>query len=131
MIEKEILEIIADQADDGQRLNDIADQFRCGRDVGELVVLLDSDNAELVSIRACILGDLAFELYNADEFLSRLHGLTNHTDPAVRGTAFGALFPALSPQDATTQTLIRKLLDDPNPGVRGAAEAAAARLSLK
>jgi hypothetical protein len=131
MIEQEILEIVEDQADDGERLNEIVDQFRRGRDVSDLVVLLDSINTEFVSIGAWILGELPFERYSVDEIVSRLHKLTNHTEPAIRLSAFGALFPALSSKEAATQTLIRKLLDDPNPGVRSAAEAGAVRLSLK
>jgi hypothetical protein len=131
MIEDEILQALADPANDGTRINDIADQFRCGRDVGELVILLDSSNAELVSMGSWILGELRFELYDSEAILSRLRKLTDHVAPAVRFHASGALFPAMNGQDATTQTLLQKLLHDPNEGVRRAAEAAAARLGLK
>jgi hypothetical protein len=130
-IEDEILRALADPADDGTRINDIADQFRRGRDVRELLILLDSSNAELASMGSWILGELRFELYNSEPILSRLRKLTDHDEPAVRFHASGALFPALNSQDATTQALLQKLLRDPNEGVRRAAVAAADRLSLK
>jgi hypothetical protein len=130
MIEEEILSIIEDKADNGERLNDLIDQFRRGRSVTEIIGLLDSSRTDLVWIGALILGELSLDRYNSDLFLVRLRKLINHTDAQVRFHAFGALFSALSPEEADTQTLLRKLLNDPNPGVRKRAEAAAARLSL-
>jgi hypothetical protein len=130
MIEREILEIITDPNDDGQRLNDIADEFRLGRDVGDIILLLDSDNAELVSIGAWFLKEIPLDLYWSEPFLSRLHRLTTHADPAVRFDAFGALFPTLNAEEPTTLALVRKLLRDPNKGVRMSAESGAARLGL-
>lgn len=130
MIEQEILQIFADQTDRGERLNEVADQFRRGREVNDLIATLDSNNAELVSIGAWILGELRFELYSSESILSRLRKLTDHADPAVRFHALGALYPTLHPEEPTTQALLRKLLRDPNDGVRRRAEAAATRLSL-
>ena len=130
MIDSEILEIVTDAKDRGERLNEIVDQFRRGREVNELMVLLDSGNSELVSIGAWILGELHFELYNSDRFVSRLRELLDHEDPAVRFHAIGAVFPALNGQEVATQALLRKLRGDPNEGVRNSAEAAIARLSL-
>lgn len=129
MIETDILAILGDATDGAQRLNDFADEFRSGRDVNELLVLLDSDNSALVSAGAWVLGELSFDLYNSDGFLSRLRELLDHQDPAVRFRALGAIFPALNGQDAATQALLSKLRSDPNKGVRMSAEAAAARLS--
>jgi HEAT repeat protein len=130
MIEREILEIVTDAKDRGERLNEIVDQFRRGRDVNQLIVLLDSGNSELVSIGAWILGELHFEFYNSDSFVFRLRELLDHKDPAVRFHALGAVFPALTWQEVATQALLRKLRSDPNEGVRKSAEAAVARLSL-
>lgn len=130
MFENEILEIVGDAADNGERLNAIADQFRHGRDLTDLVVLLDSGNSELVSIAAWILGELHLELYNSAGFISRLRELVDHEDPSVRFHALGALYPALDPQDVATQTLLSTLRSDPNEGVRKSAETAAARLFL-
>ena len=130
MIDGEIFTILGDTMDCGQRLNGMADQFRCGRDVSQLIGLLDSSHADLVSIGAWILGELHFELYNSDRCLQRLRKLVDHTDPSVRFHALGALFSALTPEDADTQALLQKLRNDPNEGVRRSAEAAAARLSL-
>lgn len=128
MIETDILEILGDATDGGKRLNEIADEFRSGRDVNELLDLLDSDNSELVSAGAWIFGELSFELYNSDRVLSRLRELLDHQHPAVRFHALSAVFPALNGQDAATQALLSKLRSDPNKGVRMSAEAAAARL---
>ena len=128
MIESEILDIVADKTDSGKRLNALVDQFRHGRNVFDLVTVLSSSNPELVAIGAWILGELPFELYNTDDLISRLRELTNHKDPAVRFSAFGALFPALDRTDTSTQALLRKMCNDPNEGVRRSAEAAASRL---
>ncbi|MCP3142013.1 HEAT repeat domain-containing protein [Pyxidicoccus xibeiensis] len=131
MIDDEVAEILADRTDDGERLNQLADEFRCGREVSQLAVLLDSKNPEFVSVGAWILGELSFELYRSDDLISRLRSLTGHVDPAVRFHALVALFPALDSMDASARELLRRLLCDPNDGVRRAAQAAASRLSLK
>jgi hypothetical protein len=130
IIEREILEIVRDPEDHGKRLNEIADQFRGGRDVDDLIALLDSTDAELASIGAWILGELPLELYNFDHFISRLGRLLDHGNPAVRFHAFGALFPSLDWREDAARTLLAELRKDPNEGVRRCAEAAAARLSL-
>jgi hypothetical protein len=130
MIEVEILRIIQDPLGDGIRLNEIADEFRDGRDVSEIMTLLDSSNSRFVSIGAWLLGELSFDLYNSAEYVSRLMELTNHDDPSVRFHALGALFPALDRESAATQALLRKLRADKNEGVRMSAEAASTRLSL-
>lgn len=131
MSDREIRDIVEGVADRGERLNEIADQFRRGRDVNDLVGLLDSGNSELVSIGAWILGELHLELYDVPQIMSRLRELVDHEDPAVRFHAFGALYPALNGQDVATQSLLKKLRNDPNEGVRRSAEAAVARLYLK
>ena len=131
MIDREIRDIVDNAADNGERINEIADQFRRGRDVNDLVILLDSDDSELVSIGAWILGELHFELYDVAHIMSRLWRLVDHEDPAVRFHALGALYPALNGRNAATQSLLRKLRNDSNEGVRRIAEAAAARLSVK
>ena len=128
VIEQVVLEIIRDAQDPGERLNRFVDQFRCGRDVHDLLALLDSTDAELVSIGAWILGELRLELYNSNPFISRLRGLIDHQAPAVRFHAFGALYPALNWQDDSARRLLAKLRNDPNEGVRRSAEAAAARV---
>ena len=131
MIDREIRDIVEDAADSGERLNEIADQFRRGRDVNDLVVLLDSGDSELVSIGAWIVGELHFELYDVAEIMARLWKLVDHEDPAVRFHVLGALYPSLNWQDAATQSLLKKLRNDPNEGVRMRAEATTARLYPK
>jgi len=123
MIEHEIIEIIGDRADTGERLSGLVDQFRRGRDVAELLPLLNSRDSELISIGAWILGELPFELYDLEDLVSRLRELTDHEDPAVRFHALGALFPALDRQDLATKALLSKMCNDPNEGVRRSAEA--------
>jgi HEAT repeat protein len=131
MIEAEILEVIEGPSDDGTRLNEIADEFRNGRDASQILVLLDSGNAELVSTGAWILNELHFELYDSDEFIRRLYKLLEHQDPLVRFNALGALYPALDPQEEASQELLSKLRNDPDKGVRMRAEAATARLARR
>ena len=109
MIHEELLEVIRDRSDEGERINDIADQFRGGRDVNELIALLDSSNAELASLGAWLLGELDFQIYDFDRFISRLRKLVDHEDPTVRFHAFGALFPALNREEASTRDLLARL----------------------
>jgi hypothetical protein len=130
MIETEVLEAAADATTGGKRVNEIANQFRRGRDVTDLLALLDSSNAELVSIGAWILGEIDFNLYNDPSFISRLRALIQHANPSVRFHVFGAIYPALNPADPATIALVRKMRTDPDEGVRRSAEAAAARLSI-
>jgi HEAT repeat protein len=125
-IEREVLGLA--EATRGDQLNRIADQVREGRDVGEIFALLDSPNAELVSVGAWILGELGLNRYNSAPFISRLHKLVEHPEPAVRFHAFGALFPALNWDDVAARHLLAKLRRDPNEGVRRSADAAALRV---
>jgi hypothetical protein len=129
MIEPELLEAARDPAESGRRLDEIADPFRRGRDVSDLLALPDAGNAELVSLGAWILSELRFELYGSDRVISRLRRLVGHEDASVRFHALGALFPALGRQDLATGALLSKLRCDPHEVVRQSAEAAAARLS--
>jgi hypothetical protein len=131
MIEREILEILeAPPNIGGEGFHRITDQFRGGRDVNQIMTLLDSSNPRLVSIGALILGEVSFDLYNSDSFLSRLRELLDHEDSAVRFRALSAIYPALSRHSDDTLVLLRKLRNDPNEGVRAIAEATAARLGL-
>lgn len=129
MIEDEILNIVSDTEDGGERLNALVDEFRDGRDARELVPILGSENAELVSIAAWIFSELPKDLYGAEEIVSRLRGLTAHAEPLVRFHAFSALYPFLNLADPATRALLTKLVKDENEGVRKIAEAAVARLS--
>ena len=52
MFETEILEAIRNANDDGTQLNRIVDEFRSGRDIGDLRVLLYSRSPEVLSIAA-------------------------------------------------------------------------------
>jgi HEAT repeat protein len=131
MIEDEILEIMSDSADGRERLNGLANEFRHGRDVRELVPLLGSQDAELVSIAAWIFSELPEGLYSADEIVSRLRGLTAHVEPMVRFHALSAVYPFLNLAEPATQALLTKLTQDENDGVRRIAEAAVARLSSR
>lgn len=128
MIEQEILVIVANEADDGEQLNELANQFRRGRATNDLTPGLDSQNPDVVAITAWILGELPFELYADSVLLTRLRMLVRHPDALVRFNSFGALFPALDSNDSWTQVLVQELEEDPNPGVRRRAAAAAERL---
>lgn len=131
MMEDEILELVRDIADEGERLNALVDEFRHGRDVRELVPLLVSNNAEVVSIAAWILSELPEKLYSGEEIVLRLRRLTEHAEPMVRFHALSAVFPFLDLADRATETLLARLVADENDGVRKIAEAAVARLSSR
>lgn len=129
MIESEILEVVKNASPEG--LEELVDEFRRGRDLSDLIALLDSSETEPVSIGAWILGELQLKHYSSDSVVVRLQRLLDHQDPAVRFHALGALFPTLNPNDPATQTLLQKMRTDANEGVRKAAEAAAARCSAQ
>lgn len=130
MIEQEVLDIVRNVNDRGELLNGIADQFRSGRDLHDVLALLDSSDGELVSIGAWILGELRVDLYDRSPFVSRLKELIAHQLPAVRFHAFGAPFPVLDWRDESARHLLATLVNDPNEGVRRSAEAAATRMQL-
>jgi len=128
MIEEKTLEIVESPSDNGTRLGTIVSEFRSGRNVHEILALLDAGNSQLISIGAWILSELPFESYDFPEFENRLRKLVGHDAPGVRFSTFSALFPALKPQEAATEELLNKLRTDADKGVRMAAEAAAAQL---
>lgn len=127
MIEREILDIIRDP----QRLDLLADEFRQGRDIGDLLALLNSDNGEIVGIGAWIAGESKFDPANAQSLISRLHQLVNHENPSIRFHAIGALFPFLDLANPATKAMLVRLSCDPNEGVRSIAQAALKRMSQK
>jgi HEAT repeat protein len=132
MTESDIHAIVtASVDDDGERLEDLANQFRRGRDASDLLALLDASETAAISVAAWILGELDFSRYDSEGFVSRLRRLLDHPDAEVRFHALGALFPALDPHEPATRALLQKMRSDPANGVRARAEAAAARLSLK
>jgi hypothetical protein len=128
MLEIEILVAIRN-AEDGKRLNGIVDEFRHGRDIGDLRELLYSRSPEVLSVGAWMLSELHFELYNSWSFLARLRELLDHEDARVRFHAFGAIYPSLA-DNPGTRALLQRLQKDPNDGVRKSAEAASNRLLI-
>ena len=131
MRDAELLDILGCGQGAGDKLNELADQFRRGREISELTVLLGSESADVVSMAAWVLGELRLEIYDNPPTLTKLRELTAHDDATVRFHALGALFPALRAEDSSTQRLIDRLMADSNEGVRGSAEAAALTLGLK
>jgi hypothetical protein len=125
MLEAEILD-----AKDGKRLNGIVDEFRRGRDIGDLRKVLYSRDPEVLSIGAWMLGELHFELYKSWSFLARLRQLLDHEDASVRFHALGALYPSIDLDDPESRALLEKLQRDPNEAVRRSAETAFDRLSM-
>lgn len=128
MIEREILDVIGDSEDEGNRINQIADEFRRGRDPEELIDLLDSDNEELVAAGVWILEEIPPSIYNSTHFMDRLKSLMKHESAMVRFYAIGALFPAV---DASSKKLLAELQNDSNEGVRKKARAAMGRLETE
>lgn len=125
MTEREILEIIRDP----ERLALLADEFRGGRDIGDLLALLDSDNEEIVGIGVWIAGEVKIDPTDALLLIPRLHQLVNHEEPSIRFHAIGALFPFLDIENPATKEMLVRLSDDPNEGVRMIAQAALKRLT--
>jgi HEAT repeat protein len=125
--ECEILEIV----NDADRLGLLADQFRQGRDIGDLMVLLNSKNEEIVRIGVWIAGEVKVDPANAQPLIVRLHQLITHDDPSIRFHAIGALFPYLDLADPAANEMLVRLSRDPNDGVRAIAEAALKRTQQK
>ena len=109
-------------------MNRLVDEFRNGRDTVQLLVALDSDEDEIVSLAAWVLAELPVGRYDDGELLDRLRGLTGHPDPAVRFHAVMALFPSLGADALFTQDLLDRLVQDPSEAVRKVAHAARGRL---
>lgn len=130
MIANEILELVHGPEKAGERLNELVDQFRQGRDPEELTTLLWSHDDEVVSIAAWILSELPEVLYNNARIVSQLRALTEHAKAPIRFHAFSALYPLLGATDPATKALLTRMLSDPNDGVRKIAEAAAGRLGV-
>jgi hypothetical protein len=127
MLEDEIKQILGNPADYGSGLNKLADDFRRGRDKLELIRLLDSNDAEVVSSAAWILKEIPEHIYNSPKFIGRLHRLIFHDVFDVRFSAFGALFPLLSPADAATMGLLKRMKSDPRDDLVEAATRAEER----
>jgi hypothetical protein len=104
MIIEEIRNLLRDPSDDGERLNEIVDEFRRGRNPEEILDLLDCQDGNLISIGAWILGELPLKIYIGVPFILRLEHLTSHEDPIVRFNSLGALYPALDGASARTKS---------------------------
>ena len=91
---EQALRIRSCRPDEGGRLLcRFADEFRSGRPIADLLVLLDSDNPELVMTGTYVLAEVQFERYAFPEFLDRLRALAEHDHKLVRFYASNALFP--------------------------------------
>ena len=90
--------------------------------MSEIIEVLDAGDAELVSLGAWILSELDFGLYDSDDFISRLRRLLDSEDSAVRFNALSALFPFFLSAKQDSFSLIKKMMMDPNKGVRICAE---------
>ena len=124
MIESEIREI----AKDPQRLALFADEFRQGRDIGDLLALLNADHEEIVRIGTWIAGEVKIDPAEAQPMILRLQQLVNHKEPAVRFHAISALFPLLDGSDPAVREMLDALSTDSNEGVRRIARAALTKM---
>jgi len=123
MNEMEILEIVKDP----DRLNFLADQFRQGRDIGDLVILLNSDSDAVVAAAAWIAGEIDNDLPNAQLLVPCLQQLVKHNNPSIRFHAIGALYPFLNKADPAVKEMFIQLGSDPDEAVRSIAHAALRR----
>jgi hypothetical protein len=127
MIEKEIVGALKDP----RRLDLLVDEFRRGRDIRDLLTLLNSKNEEIIGIASWIAGEIRIDPANAQPLISRLHQLVNHETPAIRFNAVGALYPFLDFADPAAKEMLVRLSSDSNEGVRLMAQAALKRMSEK
>lgn len=128
MIEGEVLEIINDPNDEGRGLNLLADQFRKGRPIRDLLKLLKSENQELVGIGAWIVGEIQINEEEVQLLAPSLQELLKHEVSSIRFQAFNALYPTLEANDDSTRLLIERMCQDVNEGVRTAAKSAFKRM---
>lgn len=126
MIEKDINEMIKNP----QRLAALADEFREGRDIGDLLELLDSEDEEIVGIATWIAGEIRIDPEEAESVISRMHRPLDHRDYSIRFHAIGALYPFLDRSASETKAMLTRLSNDPEKGVRMAAQAALKRLGI-
>ncbi|TNV75011.1 hypothetical protein FGO68_gene3985 [Halteria grandinella] len=131
MIENEIKEIIQDQSSvrRAKRFSALVDQFRGGRDVGDLLVLLESTSDKVLGLAAHIVGEIAIDPASAPPIVAKLRELTAHESPTVRAYALTALFPWLKSLDQETRELLARMSRDPEEGVRSLAQMASRRIS--
>jgi HEAT repeat protein len=123
-IEKKILKILKD----AKRLNLLADEFRAGRDIDDLLALLNSDNEEIIEVGAWIAGEVSINPTDAGRLVPRLHHLVSHKSPSIRFYAIGALFPFLDAGNGAAKEMLLGLSNDPDKGVRAIACAALKRI---
>jgi hypothetical protein len=130
-LEDEVRSIVSDTADDGQRINALADEFRRGRDVRELLPLQASADTQVVWVATWIFSEIHEKLYDSEDIVARLHELTAHADRSVRFTAINAVYPFLRLADPATQALLARLRSDESDALRKRAEVIAAQLSAR
>lgn len=126
-LEEEVLDAAHDES--GAGLVRLVDQFRARRDVRELFLLLDSVDPDVLATVVWVLSEVEFEKYDSGVVLARLRSLLEHGSAQVRFYALSAVFPDLDWADPSTQALLQRLREDPNKGVRMAAESAICRLA--
>lgn len=130
MIVREVEQVLKNSESDPQAFDRLTDEYRNGRDAGELLPLLSNADSDLVRISVWILSEIRTSYYDSPQFRTRLLELTSHEEPAVRLHSLNALFPLLDHSDPSTKTLLERLEADGNEGVRMMACAAAAQLRM-
>ncbi len=128
MISEPIEYLLKNSETEPEAFDRLVDEYREGRDPGELLQLIGSSDNDLVRIGAWILSEIRTSNYDTPEFRSRLIKLTQHQEPAIRLHSLNALFPLLGHGDPVAIELIAMLQSDENEGVRMMADAAAAKL---
>lgn len=128
-VEAELDGIAARAAGDGvDLLGKLADQFRVGRSIDELVAVLGTADPDVLEMALWIFSEIDFEQYDRQDILDKLASLTCHKVAAVRLQSLIALFPAFGRTESTYDSVLDKLCSDPNPGVCQAAKQALDRL---
>lgn len=119
------------EAKDVKRFSSLVNQFRADPNVGELMVLLNSDDERIVEVGVYIASEISVDKSDAPPMVVRLRELINHPNWSIRFHAMGALYEFLDPADPVTKEMYAKLSQDSAKSVRSRAEAGMKRLGLQ
>lgn len=107
----------SDEDDSGKLVNKMANRYRRGARLDELLPLLTHIDSRFVSVAAWIVGEVADES-RGREIFPQLSRLLEHDDPAVRFEALTSVTQLVRPDEHPVVISILQRLADENAGVR-------------
>jgi len=129
MIEQRLLRIIQRSKDPGVELDALTDEFRGGRNVDDLVTLLNSENLQVVQIGLWIADEIVIDPKNGQALVARLHELLGHAVPAIRIGALKAIYSVLDFENPVSTAILGTMIRDPDQAVRSLAAIALERVA--